>query len=626
VIEYVLRRYRKSHTALLATHTCFKGKASIRELGKVFGLPKKEIDRLVFYRHEPEKALDKLSKQVLYYASMLDGMPNHLGIHAGGILVSEQPIYRYTGTNLPPKNFPITHFDMHIAEDIGLHKFDVLSQRGLGHIRECVRIVKDNQGENLDIHATDEFKEDPQVREMLKKGKTMGCFYVESPAMRGLLAKLRCEDYPTLVAASSIIRPGVARSGMMRAYIERHNGRLFHSLHPRLKEILHDTYEVMVYQEDVIKVAHEFAGMDLADADLLRRIMSGKAKGKKQKQFEALKQRFFDCCGEKGYPQDTVSELWRQIESFGGYSFAKGHSASFAVESYQSLYLKTYYPLEFMVAVINNFGGFYDTEIYVHEARMWGANIHLPCVNHSSYHTRIIGKDIYLGFCHLKDLGEKVGQEIERERLLRGDFTDMADFARRLRIAEKDLVILVRIGAFRFSGRSKPHLLWEVKLHLCPADAKQQADVLFDPGGEGFELPVLATDPLEDAYDEMELLGFPMMSPFKLIESYNLDQFVLTKDLRQHVDTIVEMLGYLVCVKTTKTVHGDRMYFANFIDPAGEMFDVTIFPPEAKQIGFPGRGVYRITGKVAKDFTYCSLELVDVAKCVYRVDPRLERV
>src|SRR5690606_3043188 len=184
------------------------------------------------------------------------------------------------------------------------------------------------------------------------------CALPISPAMRQLITKLKCADYLTLVAASSIIRPGVASSGMMKAYIERHRDpSKVEYLHPVMKEQLEETYGVMVYQEDVMKIGHHFGGLDLADADVLRRMMSGKYRSKKH--LEEIHDKFFDHCRASGYSEHISKEIWRQMESFAGYSFNKAHSASFAVESYQSLYLKTYYPLEFMVAVLNNYGGFY---------------------------------------------------------------------------------------------------------------------------------------------------------------------------------------------------------------------------------------------------------------------------
>ncbi|MCL4147236.1 UNVERIFIED_CONTAM: hypothetical protein GTU68_004381, partial [Idotea baltica] len=308
VTRYVLKRYKESHTALLATYSTFKEKSSIRELGKVFGLPKREIEQLLQVRHDPPQSLNKIARQVLYYADHIQGFPNHLSIHAGGILIAEKPMHSFTATDLPPKGFPITHFDMYVAEEIGLYKFDVLSQRGLGHIKTAVELVEENQGKRVDIHQVEAFKKDEKAQALLQKGNTTGCFYVESPAMRSLLKKLRCKDYLTLVAASSIIRPGVARSGMMQAYIRRHNKEPFEYPHPRIKELLDDTYGIMVYQEDVLKVVHGYAGLDLAEADLLRRAMSGKTRHKNE--FALIKNKFLDAAKEKGYPTELNEEIW----------------------------------------------------------------------------------------------------------------------------------------------------------------------------------------------------------------------------------------------------------------------------------------------------------------------------
>ena len=182
-----------------------------------------------------------------------------MSIHAGGVLITEKPIYAYTATDTPPKGLPVSHFEMHNAEDFGIYKFDILSQRGLGHIKETVKLVKKNTGTDVDIHRFAEFKKDEKIKALMRNSKAMGCFYVESPAMRMLLGKLRCDSYLTLVAASSIIRPGVASSGMMKAYIERfhivQNGGSYEAIHPTMDDLMKETYGVMVYQEDVIKVA-----------------------------------------------------------------------------------------------------------------------------------------------------------------------------------------------------------------------------------------------------------------------------------------------------------------------------------------------------------------------------------
>jgi len=417
VQKYIFNKYGRKHTAFLGTSVTFKGKSIYRELGKVHGLPKSEIDVLT-KNPEKEKNRNQITKHIQQIATMMVGFPNQRSIHAGGILISEEPITCYTALDLPPKGFPTTQWDMYIAEDIRFEKLDILSQRGIGHINDAVELIKKNRGIEIDIHQVEKFKNDSKVKSQLRKAETNGCFYIESPATRGLLKKLKCDNYLTLVAASSIIRPGVAKSGMMREFIYRfHNPDKFSYIHPVMKEQLEETYGVMVYQEDVLKVCHHFAGLDLADADVLRRAMSGKHRGKDE--FKRIVEKFFSNCKERGYPGEITKEVWRQIESFAGYSFSKAHSASYAVESFQSLYLKAYYPLEFQVAVIVNFGGFYHSWVYFNEAKRQGGKIHLPCINNSDVNTNISGSDIYIGLTHISKLESKIQYAIIDERKLR---------------------------------------------------------------------------------------------------------------------------------------------------------------------------------------------------------------
>jgi len=364
ITRYIFETYKHKHTALLGTYSTFQHDAVTRELGKVFGLPMSEIDKLQNatknLKKEDLPKLEKLWQLVIKYSELIKGMPSHLSIHASGIIISEEPISCYTATNLPPKGYPTTQFSMLEAEDIGLYKFGILSQRGLGKIKDALAIIKHNKSDDIDIHNINEFKDDPEIKKLLSTGKCIGCFYVESPAMCMLLTKLQADDYLRLVAASSIIRPGVAQSGMMREYIVRYRNpevrEKAKTAIPELYDLLEETYGVLVYQEDVIKIAHLFAGLTLAEADYLRRGMSWKYKSRPE--FFSVREKFFSNCLEKGYSQKTIGDIWYQIESFANFAFSKGHSASYAVESYQALYLKAYFPLEYMVATLNNGGGF----------------------------------------------------------------------------------------------------------------------------------------------------------------------------------------------------------------------------------------------------------------------------
>jgi len=612
VQDYIFKRYGREHTALLGAMSTFKGKSIIRELGKVYGLPKADIDRLIDEPNDPMNQ-HEIADQIRQVGKKMTDFPNIRSIHAGGILISEEPISYFTALDLPPKGFPTTQWDMYVAEDIGFEKLDILSQRGIGHIKEAAEIIQENRGITIDIHQVEKFKKDKRVKRLLKIGETNGCFYIESPAMRGLLKKLKCSDYLSLVAASSIIRPGVSSSGMMREYIYRfHHPDRFEYLHPVMEEQLKETYGVMVYQEDVLKVCHHFAGLDLGDADVLRRAMSGKYRSKDE--FQRIIRRFFSNCAERGYSEEITKEVWRQIESFAAYSFSKAHSASYAVESFQSLYLKAYYPKEFMVAVINNFGGFYSTWVYINEARRWGAQINLPCANQSQYKTSIQGKDIFLGFVHVNDLEHKLGKQIIEERLKNGEYHDLDDFVSRIATGIQQLILLIRINAFRFTGKTKSVLLWEAHILLGKKESLEVQNQLFQTPRKKFSLPDLHRNNIEDAYDEIELLGYPITCTYFDLLKTTFRGEIRAKDLKDHVGKKVRMVGQLVVIKYVRTKKREWMHFAAFLDDNGEFFDSTHFPQSLKLYPFKGYGVYLIQGKVVEEFGFPSIEVDKLAK------------
>ena len=619
VIDYIFKRYGYGHTALLGTMSTFRGKSIVRELGKVHGLPKEEIDALI-ENPSSETSRNEITGTIFSTGLKIADFPNMRSIHAGGILISEEPITCYTALDMPPKGFPTTQWDMYTAEEIGFEKLDILSQRGIGHIKESTEIILRNRGIDVDVHAVQRFKKDEMVKEYLRIGETKGCFYIESPAMRGLLKKLRCDTYTTLVAASSVIRPGVARSGMMKEYIYRfHNPDKFEYIHPVMKEQLEETFGVMVYQEDVLKVCHHFAGLDLADADTLRRAMSGKYRSKQEMQ--RIVDRFFSNCHEKGYSDEVTKEVWRQIESFAGYSFSKAHSASYAVESFQSLWLKAHYPLEFMVAVINNFGGFYRTWVYVHEAKRSGATVQLPCVNKSNYKTTIYGTDIYLGFIHIMSIEYKLAHSIEEIRNEGGPFTDLSDFVARVSPGLEQLILLIKAGALRFTGKKKSVLLWEAHM-MINKNRQEDTRPLFSPPVRDFSLPELVQGKLEDVYDEIELFGFPVtMSWFDMLEtSFRGD--VQARRMSEYTGKKIRMVGHLVTVKYIKTVKNDWMNFGSFIDSEGNFFDTTHFSNSLKDWPFKGSGTYLILGKVVEEFGFPSLEVEKMAKLPVKPDNR----
>jgi DNA-directed DNA polymerase III PolC len=613
IMDYVFKRFGKDHVALCGSYSTFKHDAIIHELGKVFGLPEEEIKALQ-RANAPE---DDIQKLIFQYGRLLKGFPNIQSIHPCGMLITEEKITTYATCFMPPKGFTGVQMDMFIAEDIGINKFDILSQRGLGHIRECLQLIKQNKGLSVNIHDFKKFRDDEAIKKQIREANTIGCFYIESPAMRQLLKKLRCDDYPTLVAASSIIRPGVAQSGMMREYITRfHDPASVNYVHPLFEEHLSETFGVMVFQEDVIKIAHYFAGLSLGEADVLRRAMSGKYRN--HNRFHLMREKFMNNCRDIGHPDELAAEVWRQMESFAGYSFNKAHSASFAVESYMSLYLKTYFPKEFMVAVINNFGGFYSRELYFLELLKSGGEIMPPCVNNSDLYTNIRGNEVYAGFIHVKKLQSALVEKILEERNANGPYLHLQDLIERTNTGLEQLNTLISVGALRFTGKSKKRLLWEAnflqkknqpELHNSPA--------LFGDEPIEFSLPELADDPLDDLYDQIEIMGFALTNPFALVDD-DPGKYVSAADLHKHRGKTITCLAYFIAHKHVVTKYNDQMYFGTFVDKDLDWIDTVHFPEVAKKYPLHNSGFYRITGKVVEDFGVYSIEVSRMLKVGYR--------
>ena len=621
VVRYIFERY--PNAAWLCTYSTFQYRACIHELSKVFGLPA-GTSKMLSRGKGSLAEFAELGALILRYAKYIEGLPSHLSVHAGGIVISERPLTAFAACFLPPKGYPCTQFSMLEAEDVGLYKFDVLSQRGLGKISEALQIIAQVYPEEKphDIHDIHFLKQDPQIAAFLKKGWALGCFYVESPAMRMLLIKLQVDNYLALVAASSIIRPGVSQSGMMREYILRHrNPERRQEIHPLLLAIMPDTYGVMVYQEDVIKVAHYLAGLSLAEADVLRRGMSGKFRSRSE--FLRVQESFMASCLQRGHAPEFASSIWKQIESFAGYAFSKGHSASYAVESYQSLYLKAHYPLAYLTACINNFGGYYRTEIYVHEARRFGAQIEAPCINEGAYSCVLKEKRLILGFNLVAGLEIQISDKISAERNTNGHFIDFEDLLKRVAIPLEQLCILIRVDALRCFKQPRKALLWQAHFYHHKQRYTNAKQELFEVKQKKQHLPELEEHPLEITFEQFELLGFPLCDPFSLLAQPLPSSFISADDFPKYTHQHIHTFGYLVSIKQTKTNKGDTMCFGTFLDPSGDFLDTVHFPQITAHYPFYGKGVYRITGKITEEFSYFTLEVATLEKLAFAEDVRL---
>jgi DNA polymerase III subunit alpha len=345
----------------------------------------------------------------------------------------------------------------------------------------------------------------------------------------------------------------------------------------------------------------------LADADYLRRGMSWKFK--QRNEFWRVKEKFFNNCLEKKYDPKVINDIWVQIESFANFAFSKGHSASYAVESYQALYLKAYYPLEYMVATLNNGGGFYRKDVYIHEARMHGATIVPPCINTSTMNCEIKGSTIFLGFDLVNELEKKLVEKIIEERNSGGAYTSLYNFVKRTAISIEQLRILIRSGAFGSMNKNKKELLWEAHMLINPIKHQSPSRELFEIEPQKFKLPQLENTWLDDAFDEIELFGFSLCHPFKLLKE-PVKNKLTSPDLKKHVGETVEIIGHLVNVKTTWASNKEKMYFGTFLDEEGYWIDTVHFPPSAKTHPFTGPGSYRIIGKVTEEFDFVCIDVL----------------
>jgi DNA polymerase III alpha subunit len=388
---------------------------------------------------------------------------------------------------------------------------------------------------------------------MVREGRTMGCFYIESPAMRQLLKRLRTQTFLGLTAASSVIRPGVAESGMMQEYIRRVRGAEPQlPSHPLMLKLLPETRGVMIYQEDVIKVGHELAGLSRAEADLLRRAMSGKLRS--MERMNEVRERFVTGCEGNGIDTQSALTIWRQVASFGGYSFCKAHSASFASLSYKVAYLKAHYPAEYMAAVLSHSGGFYGQRAYLSECERLGLRVLPPDVNYSGLDYEAEGPAaIRVSLGEIKGVRREVLGRIVDKRGRGGRYTSLGGFIRHVRPPEADLGVLIQCGALDSLGLSRPEMQWL-------ADGEYKAAL------NGGGLPLDETHCLADFrsrvgaklrdHDELAKLDLELTHFGMLISRHPLTLIgtpppgvIKACELSRHVGRQVRLLGWCVTTK-----------------------------------------------------------------------------
>ncbi len=456
----------------------------------------------------------------------------------------------------------------------------------------------------FDVYDYNMLFNDPATVDLIREGKTIGCFYIESPGMRSLLKKLQVDTFEMLTAASSVIRPGVAESGMMQEFIARHHDpKRRKYLHPAMEIYLGETYGVMIYQEDVIKVAHHIAGLTLEEADLLRRAMSGKMRS--HEAMKQIKDRFFQSCESKELTPEVSQELWRQIESFAGYSFCKAHSASFALLSYQVAFLKAHYPAEFMAGVLSNGGGYYSSAVYIWESKRLGIDVKLPCVNNSVYEYAGKEKTIRIGFMAIKNLSHQSAETIINERNSNGMYRSLADFLVRTKLRYEETALLIKCGAMDCFNETRPTLLRLLALYINRRKIlDENYNDLFMNETFRIESEIRTSRDYSISQKckyEFEILGYmvtqhPLCFFNKILSG---KKIVQAGELEKYHGKRVRVAGWYMASKRIKTKKGDLMKFLSLEDLSGT-FEAVIFPNVYMKVAEKtlSYGPYLIEGKV----------------------------
>lgn len=625
VLEYVFQKYGDSQAAMIANHNTLQGKASVREVAKVYGLPDYEISALTKRLHGwstknvsqivREDPIFKDSKftgdwvEIMRLAEQIHGYPRHLSVHCGGVVIAPNGLSNYVPIERATKGVNVIQWEKDQAEEAGLVKIDLLGNRSLAVIRDALWAVKSNYGVEINYARWNPLA-DPKTKKLIREGDTMGVFYVESPAMRQLQRKAGTDDFEHLVIHSSIIRP--AANPYIQAYLQRLKGSAWKPLHPLLKDLLTESFGIMVYQEDVSRTAMALAGFDSAEADQLRKTLSKKNNAKRMRDFQA---QFYEGAKARGVSEKDIEKIWRMIESFSGYSFCKPHSASYALVSFKSAYLRAHYPAEFMAAVISNHGGYYSTLAYISESRRMGLTVLPLDINISRKEYFGYQKYLRVGFMQLKEINRKSVDKILQERQ-NSPFASFHDFLQRVRIDPVDIQILVKAGAFDplEVNTNRPALLWQLKRWEARHSHGLGDMPLFEDG--------LAPLPRIRDYDqatkmrnEMDVFGFPVTRhPLSLYgDRIRRLPHIPAKEMARHVGENVNMVGWLVTGKLVTTKKQELMEFFSFEDLTA-LYETTFFPKVYSKFChlINKSRPFVLRGKVESNFGVVTLNVSDV--------------
>lgn len=597
VLHAVFERFGYSHCARVANHNFFRSRSALKECARCYALSENQLI---------EMKEDPFTQKVLSIAQRLVGLPRSVSMHCGGVVITPKEVSSYAPIQLSRDAYPLLQWEKEGVESSSLVKIDLLGNRSLAVVRDTLHNIR-LKGIEFDEESWNPI-EDRKTQQALAQGDTMGVFYIESPAMRQLQKKTQKGDFHHIVIHSSIIRP--AANSFINEYIRRLKGGSYKALHPRLEYILQETYGILCYQEDVSKVAVALASFSEAQGDALRKVVTKKSR---HSTLQHYKEQFFQGCKKNGISEDVIQEIWAMMLSFEGYSFCKAHSASYAMLSFQSAYLRVHYPAYFMAAVLSNQGGYYNASAYISEARRMGLSIVGPDINISGIKYYGDKKMVVVGFMAIKNLSYDAMKAIVLERKQGGRFYSLEEVAQRLSLSHSDFTSLVASGVCDSLDPTLPRTS-QLRTLLVTKHTHSEASLFPIPveSSASTSLVQKKEDPLMRVR-EFESLGFlrsahPLMLYTPLLQKI---RRVSARSLHLYVGKTVTLIGWPITRKFTLTKTGEAMEFISFEDETA-LYETVLFPEPRKKFGslvYQQRPLL-LKGKVTSEYSALSLELI----------------
>ncbi len=590
VIRFCYEHWGSDHVAMVCNINRFRRRGAIRDVARALGYTPPQVERIAAQGAGPVEVID--------LAQRLIGVPRHLGVHCGGIVVTPEPITQMAPLAWATKGVVITQYDKRAVEPAGLVKIDLLGNRALSTVHDAMALVTRHYHTRVDIEDR-AVASDAKAAHLVSQGDSLGVFQSESPGMRQLVRGLKVKNQQELAIALSLIRPGPAQGGMKHEYIERHvHHKPFAYLHPSLEHLLKDTYGVMLYQEDVMRIAVELAGYTVAEAAQFRSDVSKKVSSTRlQAQYRDF---VYGRAGHTGLDRQTAEQIWDQILQFAAYSFCKAHSTVYAHIAWQTAFLKAHYPLAFYCSLFNNHQGMYPQRVYVWDAIRHGVRVQGPHVNHSDIQWCIEGKRIRAGLGRLKGICHDTLRGIVDERTKR-PFTDLDDLRQRVKFRKGQLPPLVRVGACDGLGHSRPTMLEQLTF------PPNEPGLLFDLYGSPTPYPEYTRTQKLQA--ELEVTGIPFsFHPELLVRA----KHVAAARLNRFVNNRVTVAGFIAAARRARTQDNRIMGFITLEDASG-LAEISFFPDQIdlyRRIVSYGGAVW-IQGKVTEHLSSITIECTD---------------